>query len=61
MYICGMDMTLNIYECTYRNESGKELYTKTWYAPTWEHAFRMAEIYRNVTLHDAFDFVLKRI
>jgi hypothetical protein len=56
-----MDMTLRIYECTYRNESGKELYTKTWYAPTWEHAFRMAEIYRNVTLHDAFDFVLKRI
>ncbi len=56
-----MEAIINIYECVYRTESGKELYTKTWYAPTWEHAFRMAEIYRNVTLHDAFDFVLKRI
>jgi hypothetical protein len=56
-----MKAIINIYECTYRNESGKELYTKTWYAPTYEHAFRMAEIYRTVTLHDAFDFILKRI
>jgi hypothetical protein len=56
-----MEAIINIYECVYRNESGKELYTKTWYAPTWEHAFRMAEIYRTVTLHDAFDFILKRI
>jgi hypothetical protein len=61
MYIRGMDMTINIYECVYRTEQGKELYTKTWYAPTWEHAYRMAEIYRTVTLHDAFDFILQRI
>ena len=56
-----MEAIINIYECVYRTESGKELYTKTWYAPTWEHAFRMAEIYRTVTLHEAFDFILKRI
>ena len=56
-----MEAIINIYECVYRNESGKELYTKTWYAPTYEHAFRMAEIYRTVTLHEAFDFILKRI
>jgi len=56
-----MDMTINIYECVYRTEQGKELYTKTWYAPTWEHAYRMAEIYRTVTLHDAFDFILQRV
>lgn len=62
MYICGMDMTIiHIYEATYRTESGKELYTKTWYAPSWEHAFRMAEIYRTVTLHEAFDFILKLV
>jgi hypothetical protein len=61
LYIRGMDMTINIYECVYRTEQGKELYTKTWYAPTWEHAYRMAEIYRTVTLHDAFDFILQRI
>jgi len=57
----NMDMTINIYECVYRTEQGKELYTKTWYAPTWEHAYRMAEIYRTVTLHEAFDFILQRI
>jgi hypothetical protein len=56
-----MKAIINIYECVYRTEIGKELYTKTWYAPTWEHAFRMAEIYRTVTLHEAFDFILKRI
>ena len=56
-----MEAIINIYECVYRTESGKELYTKTWYAPTYEHAFRMAEIYRTVTLHEAFDFILKRI
>lgn len=57
-----MDMTIiHIYEATYRTESGYELYTKTWYAPSWEHAFRMAEMYRTVTLHDAFDFILKLV
>lgn len=56
-----MKAIINIYECVYRTEQGKELYTKTWYAPTWEYAFRMAEIYRTVTLHEAFDFILKRI
>jgi hypothetical protein len=56
-----MEAIINIYECVYRTEQGKELYTKTWYAPTYEHAFRMAEIYRTVTLHEAFDFILKRI
>ena len=61
MYIRGMDMTINIYEAVYRTQSGHELYTKTWYAPTWEHAYHMAEIYRTVTLHDAFDFILQRI
>jgi len=62
MYICGMDMTImKIYECVYRTEQGKELYTKTWYAPTWEHAYRMAEIYRTTTLHNAFDFILKLV
>ena len=54
-------MTINIYEAVYRTEQGKELYTKTWYAPTWEHAYRMAEIYRNVTLHEAFDFIFHSI
>ena len=57
-----MDMTImKIYECVYRTEQGKELYTKTWYAPTWEHAYRMAEIYRTTTLHNAFDFILKLV
>ena len=56
-----MDMTIHIYEAVYRTQNGDELYTKTWYAPSWEHAFRMAEIYRTVTLHEAFDFILKLV
>jgi hypothetical protein len=54
-----MNMTINIYEATYRTEQGKELYTKTWYAPTWADAYRMAQIYMSNVSHEAFDFILK--
>ena len=61
MYICGMDMTINIYEAVYRTEQGKELYTKTWYAPTWADAYRMAQTYMENVSHEAFDFILKLV
>ena len=56
-----MDMTIHIYEATYRTEQGKELYTKTWYAPTWAHAYNMAQIYMTNVSHEAFDFILKLV
>jgi len=54
-----MDMTIHIYEAVYRTQSGHELYTKTWYAPTWADAYRMAQIYMSNVSHEAFDFILK--
>ena len=61
LYIRGMDMTIHIYEATYRTEQGKELYTKLWYAPSWAHAYNMAQIYMTNVSHEAFDFILKLV
>lgn len=56
-----MDMTIHIYEAVYRTQSGDELYTKTLYALTWEHAYRMAQTYMSNVSHEAFDFILKLV
>ena len=50
-------ITIHIYECVYRTEQGHELYTKTWYAPTWADA----QTYMENVSHEAFDFILKLV
>jgi hypothetical protein len=52
-------MTIKTYLAIYRNESGKELYTKLWYATSWEFAFHMANVYMNNKCDGTFDFILQ--
>ena len=51
-------MALNIYEATYRDSNGNELYTKLWLAPTWHIAYDWAFKYMELVADETFDFVL---